>query len=291
MSNDVTNFAASLVEMAKAMERVPELERQLANEIDLSTKELLRNSDLQVSLEASRRYAASLEQRCHDLEVSRDAAELRFLEADDVVSTIKSVLRRTMEDADSALKAIEPVVEPVAVAEPQATSEPLKEGEVWATSAIGAITNTGWHKVEPTPVAELVSGSITATELSMNEPDQGSMYELVREQAPLSPFPDTTPSTVQSPEDGMGKTIDQPQCNELPVSKSEVPFASTSTPPNPVHPSPVTTSDVGSSQTEAADAKPIGPYFGLKYISVPRYMTLTEWLNGGGLEADYHWRP
>jgi hypothetical protein len=280
MSNDVTNFAASLVEMAKAMERVPELEGDLSKANNILHQTELMVIDLEVSLEASRRYAASLEQRCHDLEVSRDAAELRFLEADDVVSTIKSVLRRTMEDADSALKAIEPVV-------------------------------------EPTPVAEPVSGSITAMELSMNEPDQGSMYELVREQAPLSPFPDTTPSTDQSAEDGMGKSDVDPTSGviasnpDLNESKSgsvndfgatsmenatttehpTSPFASTSTPPNPAHQSPVTTSDVGSSQTEAADAKPIGPYFGRNYMSVPGFISRLDWLAGGGTNEGYDWRP
>jgi len=267
MSNDVTNFAASLVEMAKAMERVPTLEMEINFANDRINGKDLQITDLEVSLEASRRYAASLEQRCHDLEVSRDAAELRFLEADDVVSTIKSVLRRTMEDADSALKAIEPVVEPT----PEPVAEPVSVS------------------VDPTAPSEPMnpntasSAIVETVEYAVQEP-QG--YN-------PSPFPDTTPSTVQSAEGDMGKTIDQPQCNDLPVGEANttVPFAPTSTPPNPAHPSPVTTSDVGSSQTEAADAKPIGPYFGLKYISVPRFMTLTEWINGGGLEADYHWRP
>jgi len=286
MSNDVTNFAASLVEMAKAMERVPELERQLANEIDLSTKELLRNSDLQVSLEASRRYAASLEQRCHDLEVSRDAAELRFLEADDVVSTIKSVLRRTMEDADSALKAIEPVVEPTPVEQSYEDAHP-KPFE---------------------PVAETYT----------YEDAVRGMENVVEVPSP-SPFPDTTPSTVQSPDEGMGKSeagrpthhdTSTSQTNltqttgyiasgekpvEMEASTSEapspVPFASTTTPPNPAHPSPATTSDVGSSQTEAADAKPVGPYVGHKYMAVAGYIPRYDWLAGGGTNEDYDWRP
>jgi hypothetical protein len=284
MSNDVTNFAASLVEMAKAMERVPTLEMEINFANDRINGKDLQITDLQVSLEASRRYAASLEQRCHDLEVSRDAAELRFLEADDVVSTIKSVLRRTMEDADSALKAIEPVVEPTPVAEPVSVS------------------------TDPTIHSNPDQSSL-GDQISQSTNQSG---EFIGETITPSPFPDTTPSTVQSAEDGMGKsevgptvstTITEPQnaslagaesADSAPVTSeapSPVPFASTTTPPNPAHLSLVTTSDVGSSQTEAADAKPIGPYFGRNYMSVPGFISRLDWLAGGGTNEGYDWRP
>lgn len=262
MSNDVTNFAASLVEMAKAMERVPTLEMEINFANDRINGKDLQITDLEVSLEASRRYAASLEQRCHDLEVSRDAAELRFLEADDVVATIKSVLRRTMEDADSALKAIEPVVDPTPVAEPVSV------------------------QVDPTALSEpmnpnTVSSAIVETvEYAVQEP-QG--YN-------PSPFPDTTPSTAPSADEGIFK-VDMEWSAAEDKGKSEAPFAATSTPPNPAHLSPVTTSDVGSSQTEAADAKPIGPYFGRNYMSVPGFISRLDWLAGGGTNEGYDWRP
>ena len=33
-----------------------------------------------------------------------------------------------------------------------------------------------------------------------------------------------------------------------------------------------------------------GPYHGLKYIDVLGWISLSDWLAGGGTEADYHWR-
>jgi len=256
MSNDVTNFAASLVEMAKAMERVPELEREVTDLNEIATERLFELIERDKALEASRRYAASLEQRCHDLEVSRDAAELRFLEADDVVSTIKSVLRRTMEDTDSALKAIEPVVEPTPdVAFDVGTMTPIE------------------------PVAETYT----------YEDAVRGMENVVEAPSP-SPFPDTTPSTAPSADEGIFK-VDMEWSAAEDKGKSETPFAPTSTPPNPAHLSPVTTSDVGSSQTEAADAKPKGPYFGRNYMSVPGFISRLDWLAGGGTNEGYDWRP
>ena len=267
MSNDVTNFAASLVEMAKAMERVPELEASLQIADDTIHNIQLQRIDLEVSLEASRRYAASLEQRCHDLEVSRDAAELRFLEADDVILTIKRAMRHVVDEVDGALKAVEPLPEPTPVAEPVSADDLLKSGEAHLVMHEGSVQSDPTAPSEPMNPNTVSSAIVETVEYAVQEP-QG--YN-------PSPFPDTTPSTVQSADEGMGK--------------SEAPFANTSTPPNPAHPSPVTTSDVGSSQTEAADAKPIGPYVGRNYMSVPGFISRQDWLAGGGTNEGYDWRP
>ena len=34
-----------------------------------------------------------------------------------------------------------------------------------------------------------------------------------------------------------------------------------------------------------------GPYFGKRYYDHPVWMTLGDWLVGGGTEYDYNWRP
>ncbi len=36
---------------------------------------------------------------------------------------------------------------------------------------------------------------------------------------------------------------------------------------------------------------PSGPYSGKRYYDHPTYLTLSEWLSGGGTEADYLWSP
>jgi hypothetical protein len=182
MNDTVTNFAASLVEMAKAMERVPQLEAELSQHLQVITNHELRNTDLEVSLEASRRYAALLEQKVHDLEVANTAAELRFLETEDIASTLKSVLRRAMEEADGALKAIEP---PTPVAEPVRT--PSSEGTA------------------PTYIETL-----TGEWVELRDTFQGVKSDpWPLQDGPLSPLPpsashDTTPSTDAS-SDGAAK--------------------------------------------------------------------------------------
>jgi len=199
MNDTVTNFAASLVEMAKAMERVPQLEAQLSQHQQVITNHELRNTDLEVSLEASRRYAASLEQKVHDLEVANTAAELRFLETEDIASTLKSVLRRAMAEADGALKAIEP---PTPVAEPVGT--PSSEG----IAPTYIETHTGeW--VEPRDTFQGV---------------KSDTWEL--EDGPLSPLPplafhDTTPSTDASSDGGAkGESVSPLHVDTVDLSQS-----------------------------------------------------------------------
>lgn len=81
--HQVNNLVADLVEMAKAVERVPQLEEQVHDLTQRNGNQSNTIAGLQVQLEASRTYAAGLEQRCHDLEVARDDAELRFLQAEE----------------------------------------------------------------------------------------------------------------------------------------------------------------------------------------------------------------
>ena len=109
MTNErVGSFVSDLVEMAKAVEQVPVLESEIRG-FQFEVKKLLEESaKRQSDLDQARTYAASLEQRCHDLEVQRDAAELRFLESDDAVGTLKRAMRIAMGEVDSALQAVEP---------------------------------------------------------------------------------------------------------------------------------------------------------------------------------------
>jgi len=105
--------------MAQAMERLPVVEAEL-NE---ARYQLKANHDyvqtLQTRLVDRATEIDTLKAKVLTAEASRDDAELRFLEAEDIAGTLKNVLRRAMDDADSALKAVEP---PVAVTE--ALTEP-----------------------------------------------------------------------------------------------------------------------------------------------------------------------
>ena len=79
----VNNFVSDLVLMAQAMERLPQIEADLANAKDQEQILLERIASMNADLEQSRSYAASLEQKVRETEASRDDAELRFLELDE----------------------------------------------------------------------------------------------------------------------------------------------------------------------------------------------------------------
>ena len=79
----VNNFVSDLVLMAQAMERLPQIEADLANAKDQEQILLERIANMNADLEQSRSYAASLEQKVRETEASRDDAELRFLELDE----------------------------------------------------------------------------------------------------------------------------------------------------------------------------------------------------------------
>jgi hypothetical protein len=54
--------------------------------------------------------------------------------------------------------------------------------------------------------------------------------------------------------------------------------------------SPVTHSDAGTTITESSPVKPHGPYHGLCYFDVPGYISLPEWIEGGGTQELYFGR-
>lgn len=111
-THSVSDFAASLVEMAEATRRLPLVEADLAaarydiqEHLNTIQRLELRLLDKNSIIEA---HLATIRQ----LEVARDDAELRFLECDDAKSTLERVLRNVISEAQGVLQAIAPVPEP-----------------------------------------------------------------------------------------------------------------------------------------------------------------------------------
>ncbi len=257
MTNErVGSFVSDLVEMAKAVEQVPVLERELHNAGSVINSLQQTRSDLEVSLEASRRYAATLEQRCHDLEVQRDSAELRFLESDDAVGTLKRAMRIAMDEVDSALQAVTPVV-------------PEPKADEWAELMANPLSEPSDFPLVDGPLVPLdddrMSPNYGGTEVNDGSMPQG-------EEASADATSDPTTSAT-SPTDG--------------VSVPSDPHSSTaSSSPTPTSPSapPVEPS------TGAASDSNHGPYSGKLYINVPGYVSRADWIAGGGSEGDYDYR-
>lgn len=219
--HQINSLVGDLVAMAQAMERLPLVEAELRT-ADAATNQWITNyNEVKADLEQSKSYAASLEQRCHALEVARDDAELSFLEADERTSRALDFIKATFGNAGSLIQALEP-----AKVMPQSTVD--KPAEDLANQPYN------WP-----PKA-----------------DDGSMYELVREQAPIEPL-----GGQSEPDPTSAAMADQSMSAASTTETTVVPSTSTS-----------------------------GPYSGLRYIDVPGWIAKDDWLLGGGTYEDYVWR-
>lgn len=98
----VNNFVSDLVLMAQAMERLPQVEAELANARRVAEERWDTIEACKADLEQSRTYAASLEAKVRETEASRDDAELRFLELDEKAGNAVHLLTGLVEGFDLA---------------------------------------------------------------------------------------------------------------------------------------------------------------------------------------------
>jgi hypothetical protein len=108
MSPSVGNFVTDLVEMAKATEQLPIVERerdQLKADND-TLRDTIQSLQLRAidRKEEIERHLATIRQ----LEVARDDAELRFLEADEHASHVLSMVRASMVGLEKAALILDP---------------------------------------------------------------------------------------------------------------------------------------------------------------------------------------
>lgn len=83
MSPAVGNFVHDLVEMAKAMETLPQIE-EMARQLQAKLDEAQRhNAGLEENIIGYKGQIEALQAKNHELEVARDDAEYRFLELDE----------------------------------------------------------------------------------------------------------------------------------------------------------------------------------------------------------------
>jgi len=181
MSPSVGNFVHDLVEMAKAMETLPVVEAErnrlvqdnhsLADVVAAREATILRLKD---EIEA-------LQSKVREAEVSRDDAEMRFLEADDKLIHFRRLVNGFATDATTLMKAQEP--EPVAVPEPQVT-EPVQE----------QVQAEGQSEASPTP-------NTTGTE-------EGGYHEVpLSMPAAQAPGVDPNPTTIPEHTASISETV------------------------------------------------------------------------------------
>ena len=255
MSPQVHNFVTDLVEMAKATERLPYAEQELSEARQEITAKADTIQRLELKLMDRANEITNLHARIRDLEVSRDDAEFRFLEAEDRTNRALDFIKTTFGNAGSLIQALEPPKpEPVPVQEP-VWSQPPTTGTPNVDSQVTPVQAQGQSEADP--IVSTQTGSVSQTVCSTS----------------AEPSADASGSTGP---------------NQEGVSVQSDPIAHMTQPPQSENASFVETKDTAPISTSQPSSP--GPYHGKLYIDVPGWVPLEDWLAGGGTEADYHYR-
>lgn len=131
MSPNINSFVGDLVEMARAMEELPQVKAALLQ---------MQNANLELSDAIAHREERIIELKTEieakastirSLEVARDDAELRFLEADDRTQRALGFVKTMFGSAGGLIQALEPqVAQPEPVAETLTEAHAVTEQEV-----------------------------------------------------------------------------------------------------------------------------------------------------------------
>jgi len=269
--NQVGTLVGDLVAMAKAYEELPGVREELAKAQALANSLQDMVASREERIMALKAEEDSLNARIRGLEVERDNAELRFLELDERAA--KAV--RFLAQVEGMAKQAELELSPPKP-EPEPTPAPNYEhGKPYvydATSQTFDPSAQGQSEVPPQPAAS-VGGTGAETTASGTQTDVGT--------APAPQSAPQPPSSWAQPEGERASDPTQSQTTtDVPSMESQsqtVPATSAST-------------NVNSVPTSTESAQP-GPFTGRLYFQVPRYVSLSDWLAGGGTEADYHFRP
>lgn len=255
MSPNVGNFVHDLVEMAKAMETLPQVQAQcddFARQVDVLHQTVedreLRILDLKDQINA-------LNSRIHEAEVAKDAAETMFLEADDRTSRALAFVKATFGNAGALIQALEPP-------RPQPTPEPVP---------MQAVPEAPPAEVKAEPQGEpstTMLGASTEPGANLASPP---MHEAQLEGTYFKPDPE-------------GNKLSVGLSDPTPRGQSESPL------PDVTIPNAIVEASATSTMQDTSSAKP-QPFAGLRYYDHPTYVNLSDWLDGGGTDDDYNWRP
>lgn len=189
----VNSFVTDLVAMAQAMERVPVLEADIAEANNTVIRLQDRVTALELSLEASKTYAAGLEQKVHNAEVARDDAEMRFLEADDKAINILAMAKAARASLDQITGLLDPPKP-----EPIATPTPSIEGQ----SVVDPIVLI--------PTTETQVGSTSTVEDTSTSPPTDKLSNLATEYGEGKPSEVTQPQADPTVELQVGNILSSP---------------------------------------------------------------------------------
>lgn len=277
--HQINSLVGDLVAMAQAMERLPICEGELSEarqEIHAKADTIQR---LELKLMDAHNLESELRQSIRDLEVARDDAELRFLEAEEHGHKALDLAR----SAKAALALIEPLLGPSPEPKPEPVAEPVLEH-----SNIPVIDD-GSYTDDPR------LGTPTISEV---KPIAVDPTYAVGQSAPV-PNTTTSPSANDAIGDGIkandeSSSSPQGQSEPDPTDATEhtgsIPDAlqaavSTSADTLPT-PAPADPTGTGTESEVLGSDKPQS-YLGKRYKDVVGYIRHDDWINGGGTDHDY----
>lgn len=213
MSPSVGNFVHDLVEMAKAMEELPQVRNDLDQANKLNTEQGAVIASREESILKLKAEIETLNSRIRDAEVARDDAELRFLELDEKAGKALASMGNILANLNDATNVLKPP--PAPMPEPEPVLMPY--------------TNpSSGYSHDPLPV-----------EASQGQSESHPTIEDV-------------------------STTNQTSANTAPSSLDTV-----------------------SQQNVPSSGEP-KPYLGKFYYDHPIYVSLDNWLAGGGTEENYY---
>lgn len=250
--NQINSFVGNLVEMAKAYEELPGVQAELS--AAHGTLEVQSNtiSRLEQRIMELKGEVEAAHANTHRVEAERDEAIGSFLAADNRAMRALDFIKAGFGSAGAFVQSLEPP-------KPEPKADEVKPVEPMPPemAKIGENTYFGAAEAEPAPVHPFVVDPLAESPLHPAPQGERALEE------PASSGHALTPT------DGWAPSADNTASSEASASG--------------LHPTP--------NEPPAAPDASHGPYHGRKYVQVPGFISRQDWVNGGGTEADYDWRP
>lgn len=263
----VNNFVSDLVLMAQAMEELPKVKAELDRANDQVEAYAKQVQALEMRLIDRNAEIDTLHSNIRSLEVARDDAELRFLEADDKSQQVVRLLGQIAGHAAHAEAIIvppkpEPPVAEVVHSVEEVQAQPV-EGKPEPSASYGVYD-------EASPVVHGEAGNVDSqsTGQGATDPTVSSMQTAPSTSVPIVEHQDTVHTMTSDP--GQSATL----------PTAALPTGESTAEPQSASPS----SDVNSPQ-------PLKPYSGKFYYDQPSWISRDDWHAGGGDDYHYDWRP
>jgi hypothetical protein len=245
--SNINSFVGDLVAMAQATEELPKAQQTIADLQRQLDEAQRHNQGLEQNILGYKEQITHWQDQAKVLSDQRDNAELRAMELEDKNNAVSRFLGTLMGDANSLRNVIDPP-KPEPVAQP-----PVED-----------------HTPPSVDTSADVSQAVA--------PDQGSMYELVREQGQSEAHP-----TVQHQDSP--KTAPSPHATSGDAGSTTTEHSGDSHSEASVNPEP---SWAGEAKPTPAD--PSQRFANMMYEDYAHWVPRSDWIAGGGTDWSYDFR-